>query len=91
MTFAVRASTRTRSETAVWFAVPGAAVMFAALILRGVAASLTATAELIGEFRALGNQPDVAIAVTLDHVGLGMLLVGGALVVVALAAKLLRF
>ncbi len=91
MTSALRASTRTRSKTGAWFATAGAAVIFAGLILCGVAASLTATAELIGEFGGLQDAPDVSSAISLEQFGVGALLVGGALVAVALAAKLFRF
>ncbi len=81
---------RTRSETATWVAMVGVAVILAGLMLRGVAAGVSTTVELIGEFSGPADQPDVAAAISAGQWGFGLFLVGGALVLVALTAKIVR-
>ena len=68
----------------------GVAVIFAGLLLRGVAAGVNTTVELIGEFSGSANQPNIAPVISAGQWGFGMFLVGGALVLIALAVKILR-
>ena len=90
MTTARRGSTRTRSATATWAVIVGAVATLAGLIVRGVAASQKATLELIGEFSGSLDEQGIAAAMTLDQWGLWVLVVGAALMVIAVAVKVLR-
>ena len=90
MTTARRGSTRTGSVTATGAVIVGATAAFAGLILRGVAASQKATLELIGEFSGSADAQGISAAITLDQWGLWVLVVGGALMLIAVAMKVLR-
>jgi hypothetical protein len=58
--------------------------------VRGVAASQKATPELIGECSGSPDEQGISAAITLDQWGLWVLVVGGALILIAVAMKVLR-
>ena len=81
---------RIRTVAATWAVIVGAAAAFAGLIVRGVAASQKATLELIGEFSGSPDAHGISAAIALDQWGLWVLVVGGALMLIAVALKVLH-
>ena len=86
--------TTRRSRTGLWIALAGALIAVAGLITMHIASGRRAYAETVNGFRrAMGDpfdDPQVAAAVTLGHIGLGILIFGAALLLVGIATQAMR-